>query len=90
MEGRTYRAIVTPSNSLAYDVETPHVGESYRSDSVMSSLTPSHEYALRTGEHTCESETHAHRIRRIAIDAGRSVSLIAFDASRGVYVWNVA
>lgn len=52
-------------------------------------FTPSDVSALKVGEHTCEDERWAHTLRRRAIDAGRSVSPIAYDGSRGVYAWDV-
>lgn len=43
----------------------------------------------KPGEHTAITESVAKIVRRAAIDAGKRVSLIAFDPARDVYAWNV-
>ena len=55
----------------------------------MDTYTPSTAATLARGEHTCADERWAHTLRRRAIDAGRNVSLIAYDGGRDVYVWDV-
>lgn len=52
-------------------------------------FTPSSAYAGTPGEHTADTERAAHTARRAAINAGASVSLIAYDPSRDVYAWDV-
>ena len=52
-------------------------------------FTPSSTYACTPGEHTADTDRAAHAARRAAINAGASVSLIAYDPSRGVYAWDV-
>lgn len=42
-----------------------------------------------TGEQRYYSEAAAHRNRRVCIDAGLSVSLIAYDSNREVYVFDI-
>jgi hypothetical protein len=40
-------------------------------------------------EHTYASESAAHDARRQYIDAGRAVSLVAYDPARDAYVFDV-
>lgn len=45
--------------------------------------------ATRIGEHVARTEDAARAERRIAINAGCAVSLIAYDGARDVYAWDV-